>query len=173
MPPRTKIAAQTVSCESKDDLIACLARYGTLARKRARMKADTDDRIASLQQTLGHAVEPLDAELKEFERAIAAYCEANRAALTNDNKVKTCQLTTGIIGWRQRPPSVTVRTADLVIETLKKLGLEKFVRQKEEINKDAILESPDDARGIAGLSINTGVEDFYIQPTETKETAPA
>jgi phage host-nuclease inhibitor protein Gam len=168
MPPRTKVAAQTVSCQSKDDLIACVARYGEIQRNKARLKANTDDQIAKLQEALGKDCEPLDAQLKEYERAIASFAEANRDALTNGGKVKTCDFTTGQIGWRQRPPSVTVRAADLVIETLKKLGLSKFVRVKEEVNKDAVLESPDEARGIAGLSINKGIEDFYIVPAETK-----
>ncbi len=49
---------------------------------------------------------------------------------------------------------------------LLKLGLERFVRVKTEINKDAILNEPAAVVGIAGLSIQVGVEDFVITPFE-------
>jgi len=55
------------------------------------------------------------------------------------------------------PPSVSVRGAESVIDTLKRLGLGKFVRTKEEVNKEAILNEPDEVRGVAGLNIVTGV----------------
>ena len=54
----------------------------------------------------------------------------------------------------------------MVIETLEKLGLARFLRTKTEINKEAILADPDAVSGIAGLSIQTGVEDFVITPFE-------
>lgn len=59
-----------------------------------------------------------------------------------------------------------MRGAEAVIEALKRLGLGKFVRTKEEINKEAILNEPDEVRGVAGLNVVTGVEDFVITPFE-------
>lgn len=59
-----------------------------------------------------------------------------------------------------------MRGADSVIEMLKRLGLTEFVRTKEEVNKEAILNQPDKVRGVAGLNVITGVEDFVITPFE-------
>ena len=70
--------------------------------------------------------------------------------------------------WRQRPPSVAVRGADAVIAALKKLGLSRFVRTKEEVNKEAILNDAEAVRGVGGISINSGVEDFVITPFEAE-----
>lgn len=100
------------------------------------------------------------------------YCEAHRDELTDGGRVKTASLITGEVQWRQRPPSVSVRGAESVIETLKRLGLSRFVRTKEEVNKEAILNEPDNVRGVAGLNIVTGVEDFVITPFE-QEVVPA
>ena len=94
------------------------------------------------------------------------FCEANRSELTNGGKVKTANLITGEVQWRQRPPSVSVRGAESVIETLVRLGLNVFVRTKEEINKEAILNEPDAVKGVAGITVVTGVEDFVITPFE-------
>ena len=99
------------------------------------------------------------------------FCEANRAELTNGGKVKTANLVTGDVSWRLRPPSVSIRGADTVIETLKRLALGRFVRAKEEVNKEAILNEPDAVKGVAGISIVTGVEDFVITPFEQEAVA--
>ena len=40
---------------------------------------------------------------------------------------------------------------------------------KEELNKEAILNEPEAVKGVAGLSIKTGVEDFVIQPFENDQ----
>jgi phage host-nuclease inhibitor protein Gam len=61
---------------------------------------------------------------------------------------------------------VSVRGVEAVIEALNRLGLSRFVRVKEELNKEAILNEPEAVKGVAGLSIKSGVEDFVIQPFE-------
>ena len=93
-------------------------------------------------------------------------CEANRAELTNNGKSKSANLVTGEVQWRNRPPSVGIRGTDSVIETLLRLGLERFIRRKEEINKEAILNEPSAVSGVAGITVKTGIEDFAIVPFE-------
>lgn len=77
--------------------------------------------------------------MAELQSGIQTWCEAHRDELTGNGKVKFANLTTGEVQWRNRPPSVSIRGADNVIELLRRLGLERFIRVKEEINKDAIL----------------------------------
>ena len=52
------------------------------------------------------------------------------------------------------------------METLKRLKLERFIRTKEEINKEAILNEPKAVVGVAGIKVNSGIEDFSIIPFE-------
>ena len=52
------------------------------------------------------------------------------------------------------------------------MGLARFVRTKQEPNKEAMLNEIDAVRGIAGISIVTGVEDFVITPFEAKVDQP-
>ncbi|EKP1795399.1 host-nuclease inhibitor Gam family protein, partial [Escherichia coli] len=46
------------------------------------------------------------------------------------------------------------------------LGLERFIRVKEEINKDAILNEKDAVKNIPGITIKSDIEDFSIIPFE-------
>lgn len=60
------------------------------------------------------------------------------------------------------------------IRLLKKAGLTRFIRTKEEVNKDAMLASKEDrelANGIKGITIGSDGEDFSIEPAEAE--APA
>ena len=112
--------------------------------------------------------------------------------VTSGGRSKTVALPAGEIAWRQRPPSVKITKADLVLKTLKALGLGRYIRTKEEIDKDTILAahsaarlapSTDPARAellaeadklaaVSGIEIVTGVEDFAIVPFE-QEAVPA
>jgi len=49
--------------------------------------------------------------------------------------------------------------------------LEKFIRVKEEVNKDAMLAEPDQAMKVPGVTIKSGGEDFIIEPLELKKGA--
>ena len=57
---------------------------------------------------------------------------------------------------------------DKVLENLRRLGLARFIREKEEPNKEAMLADPAAVAGIAGISIVTGVEDFIVEPFEVE-----
>lgn len=69
------------------------------------------------------------------------------------------------------PPSVRISKSEVVLETLARLGLSRFIRKVEEVNKAAILDEPDAVRGVAGITVVTGVEDFVITPFEQEVKA--
>ena len=98
--------------------------------------------------------------------AVQAWCESRRDELTLNGKTKTGTFNTGEVQWRQRPPSVGIRGTESVIESLHTLGLVRFIRTKEEVNKEAMLNEPELAATVAGVTIKTGVEDFVITPFE-------
>lgn len=163
---RIKAKAQVYVPQSKDEVAAYIRNIGDAQRKLLRESAEMNDAIANVTARYQPFLEKLSAQITTLQEGVQGYCEAHRNELTNDGKVKTANLITGEVQWRQRPPSVSVRGAESVIEALKRLGLGKFVRTKEEINKEAILNEPDDVKGVAGISVVTGVEDFVITPFE-------
>ncbi|EHV66253.1 bacteriophage Mu Gam like family protein [Escherichia coli DEC6C] len=71
------------------------------------------------------------------------------------------------MSWRLEKPSCSVsRDVEGVIEMLRRMGLERFIRTKEEVNKQAILAEPDAVKGIAGIKVNKGAESFSVEPFE-------
>lgn len=165
---RIKSAAQAYAPQTQTDCAADVTKLGDLQRNFSRMTADMNDEIAAIAKRYQPKLEDLTGRIETLQKGVQTYCEAHRDELTNGSKVKTANLITGEVAWRIRPPSVAIRGAEAVIETLKRMGLGKFVRTKDEVNKEAILNEPDQVRGIAGISIVSGVEDFVITPFEAQ-----
>lgn len=153
--------------QSREDVNADIARIGELQREKARYEADMNDEMAAIKKRYEEAAQPLLDELQGRSAGVKTYCEAHRIELTGE-KTKTVGFQVGEVSWRARPPSVSVRGVEAVIDTLKRLGLGRFVRSKEEVNKEAILNEPEAIKGVAGLGINSGLEDFVIKPFETE-----
>lgn len=163
---RIKQQAMIAVPQSHDDCAADINTIGRLSREITVTQAAMNDEIAAITDRYTAVFTPLQEEVKSLTAGVQSWCEANRDELTVNGKTKSGQFVTGTVQWRQKPPSVAVRGVESVIEALKQFGLTRFVRVKEELNKDAILNEPAAVAGIAGLSIKSGVEDFVIQPFE-------
>lgn len=162
-PTRLKTAA-TQAPQSKEAVVEDIRVIGDLQRQRLRLEADMNDKIAALKELYAKDAAPINERIDVLQTGVQTWCEANREDLTHGDKTKTVDFVTGLVKWRIKPPSVAVRGAEAVIALLKASGLGKFVRTKEEINKDAVLNDQEAVRGVAGLSINSGVEEFVIEP---------
>ena len=123
---------------------------------------------AAVAEEFGKLMTPLADAMAAEQTGIQTWCEAHRVDLCGegDKLGKTANLVTGEVGWRMRPPSVKVRDAEGVIDTLIRMDMRQFVRTKEEVNKEAILADPERERGIAGISLVKGMEDFFVVPFE-------
>jgi phage host-nuclease inhibitor protein Gam len=165
---RIKKQAAAYVTQTAEDCAADIRKLGDLQRDFLRETAAMNDAIAQITHQHQPAIDGLKDRINVLQQGVQGFCEAHRDQLTQNGKVKTASFVTGEVQWRQRPPSVAVRGGEVVIEALKRLGLGRFVRTKEEINKEAILNEPEEVRGVAGISINSGVEDFVITPFEAK-----
>lgn len=163
---RIKQKAMISVPQSHDDCAADINTIGRLSREITVTQAAMNDEIAAITDRYTAAFTPLQEQVKSLTAGVQSYCEANRDDLTVNGKTKSGQFVTGTVMWRQKPPSVSVRGVEAVIEALKQFGLNRFVRVKEELNKEAILNEPAAITGVAGLSIKKGVEDFVIEPFE-------
>lgn len=141
-----------------------IRQIGDITREHTRISANLNDAIAALTEAAAPELKALQERSAALQKGVQIYCEANREALCG--KGKSANLVTGEVQWRQRPPSVKVTGVEAVIAWLKNMGLSAFVRSKEEINKEAMLNEPDKARAVPGITIVTGVEDFVITPFE-------
>ncbi|EBN8057055.1 host-nuclease inhibitor protein Gam [Salmonella enterica] len=163
---RLKAAAASYTPQSREQVSVDIKKIGDIQRELTRIETDANDQIAVIMNQNTPKIEALRAELDVLQKGVQTWCEANRAEITKDGKTKTANLITGEVAWRTRPDSVSVKGVDLVLEALKKLKLNRFIRRKEEINKDAILADKKAVENIKGISIVSGKEDFSITPFE-------
>ncbi|EFM3083734.1 host-nuclease inhibitor protein Gam [Escherichia coli] len=163
---RIRNAAAAYVPQSRDAVVCDIHRIGDLQREAARLETEMNDAIAEITEKYASQIAPLKTSIETLSKGIQGWCEANRDELTNGGKVKTANLVTGDVSWRQRPPSVSIRGVDAVMETLERLGLQRFIRTKQEINKEAILLEPKAVAGVAGITVKSGIEDFSIIPFE-------
>ncbi len=149
--------------QTREQCAAMIKRLGDAQRQFEASRAEMNTAIADITQRYQPVLAFEDSEIVALQKGIQTWCEANRVSLCPKD-IKSANLVTGEVAWRIRPPSVRVTGADSVIETLRRLGLVQFIRTKDEINKDAILNDPQAVTGVAGIAIVSGVEDFVIQP---------
>lgn len=151
---------------SIEQVQSAIKEIGDLSREHTRLTTEMNDKIGATSEQYAPQLKSLEKEVESLQKAVQEFCEANRDELTEFGKTKTANFVTGEVQWRQRPPSVAIRGAESVLESLMRLGLDRFIRTKNEINKEALLNEPEVAKGIAGITVKTGVEDFVIKPFE-------
>lgn len=157
--------------QTKDDAAEAVKQIGVTGRQIARMEADLNDQIADLKKLAEEAAAPLRERKDAMTEGLKLWAEANRERLTDGGRVKFADLGTGKISWRFRPPSVRLTKIEAILDHLKKLGLQRFIRVKEEPNKEAMLAEPEVARTVNGVSIGTEGEDFIVEPFEVELAA--
>jgi phage host-nuclease inhibitor protein Gam len=154
----------------RDQCAVMINKIGVVSRQLTVLNSQMNDEIAKITDQYTGQFTPLQEELKQLQQGVQIFCEAFRGELTDGGETKTGHFITGTVQWRQRPPSVAAKGVKAIIDHLKSLGLHRFIRTKEELNKEAMLNEPLAIAGVPGLSIKTGVEDFVIEPLEIEET---
>ncbi|EAM6405863.1 host-nuclease inhibitor protein Gam [Salmonella enterica] len=162
---RLKAAAASYTPQSKEQVSIDIKKIGDIQRELTRIEADANDQIAVIMNQNTPKIEALRAELDVLQKGVQTWCEANRSSITKGSS-KTANLITGEVAWRTKPDSVSIKGVELVLEALKKLKLDRFIRRKEEVNKDAILADKKAVENIKGISIVSGKEVFSITPFE-------
>ena len=164
---RTKGANAPVP-QSREEAAQFIHEIGMLQRQVARAEADMNDEIAAAKNRAEKETLGLRKTIDLLTQGLRTWCEANRDALTDNNKRKFADLGTGKIEWKFAPPKVTIRGAEDVILRIKTLGLAIFLREKVEIDKEAMLKEPEKARLIPGVAIGSAGENFYVEPFESE-----
>lgn len=166
---RIKSTAAVVDVpQNREMAAAAIAAIGSHSRDLARINADMNDAIAEIKERFERLAEPHRLQIEGLTSGLQMYAEANRAALTNNYKVKTVAMTTGEMLWRTTPPSVRLTdTEENVIAACEAAGLEAFIRRTPSLNRDAIKANPEEAKHIHGIKIGQG-EQFVVVPFEAE-----
>ena len=169
MAKKTKTAGANIQVpQSREEASQAVARIGVINREVARREADMNDRLAKIKEEVEAEVAPSRTEAEQLTEGLKIWSEANRRELTGGDKTKTVDLGSGLIKWRSKPAKVTIRGMEAVIAAIKTLGLRKFIRTTEEVNKEAMLLDKDKARTVPGVTIGSDGEDFVVEPFEVE-----
>lgn len=163
-----KTTARIVVPQSKDEAESWIQQVGEHRREVVRIETAMNDEIAAIKARYEQDAKPYREDIESLIVGLQAWAVANRDDLTGGGKRQSAELATGIISWRLLPPRVTIRKVETVIEALKKLGLTRFLRTREEINKEAMLDDQEAARLVPGVTIGSAGENFNVEPFETE-----
>jgi phage host-nuclease inhibitor protein Gam len=158
-------AAKYPPPQTRDQVIDAVAEIGRRQRECQRIEAAMNDELAAVKARFETEATPHAEAIKAISGGVQTWCEANRQILTDGGRTKTAMLPTGEIKWRMTPPRVEIKGQEAVMDLLRRAGLARFIRFREEINKEAILVDPDAVKGIGGIKIKQ-TEEFVIQPFE-------
>jgi phage host-nuclease inhibitor protein Gam len=166
---RLKRAAETAPVpQDMEAAAAQVARIGAIERELTLAGAALAESVAAIKAQAEAAALPLKLEIEGLHRGLLIWAEANREALTHGGRTKTVKLSSGEIAWRDRPPSVRLRDAEAVLEALRAMQLGRFIREKQEVDREAMLRERDLAATVPGVTIGSAGEEFVVTPTEAR-----
>ncbi|HUY26177.1 MAG TPA: host-nuclease inhibitor Gam family protein [Candidatus Binataceae bacterium] len=166
MSKKNTPAVRPATSDKEADLL--IAAIGAESREIVMIQTALSEDIAKIKVEYEAKAAPIAARIEEATEAVRLYCEANRKRLC-PKELKTYRFPSGDISWRAKPKSVKVRgKAERVIDWLRQHGPAKFLREKPELNKEAMLEDIAEAEKVPGITIKSGGEDFSISPFDAK-----
>jgi len=125
--------------KSWDNVAEALTALAELTAVVKKEEATMNDKINDIRSKFEEKTEKTRNEMNQLENAIEGFALANKGEF---EKVRTKEFGAGDVGYRNNPPKVTTLSKKFTIKTatefVKQL-MPKYLRTKEEINKEAIL----------------------------------
>lgn len=151
--------------QSLDEAAKFLSLIGQEQRKINTIQTTLNEKIERSKIKAMADVKPHEEKISQLVEGLFAFAETHRDELTDGGKRKTVEVLTGLFGWRTTPPAVSLRNVKSILASLKSLRLRRFIRIKEEVDKEAMLREPDIAKTVKGVSF-TQREEFIVKPKE-------
>ncbi len=148
-----------------DEAAEHIRLIGEAERAIIRHNTELNDAITMLIKGHGATIAGFVKQYEVLGERLYEFAKANRKMLTNNDEKKTITLPTGSFSWRLTPKAVTIKDTKGIIAQLKALKLERFIRTKEEPNKEAMLAEEEVATSVEGVTIAQR-ENFVIKPAD-------
>jgi phage host-nuclease inhibitor protein Gam len=143
--------------ESLEDANLTLKEIGLLERELESIDGGAHKQIAEIKTAAVKAGEPVRKRITDLSALLGAYAECNRAELFKDRK--TVRVSFGMFGCRK---STSISVKKTTLELLKKIGLEKYIRVKEEADKEAMAALDDDSLRLVD-AVRKVKDDFFCE----------
>ncbi|MCL5266691.1 MAG: host-nuclease inhibitor Gam family protein [Bacteroidetes bacterium] len=153
-----------------DDLDSQLLELGRHKVFIAKAEADMNKLIQSIRADFNDKTADACSQSELIEKEIEQYCLVHKPDF---DKVRTRSFVHGEVGFRTNPPKVSQLNRkyniNTTLELIKRIFKGRYVRQKEEIDKELVLadytakELTDENLASIGLKIDQA-ETFFIEP---------
>lgn len=134
-------------------------RYGLLRLQREEFEADLHRRVTKLRDETAREVAPIAAEMDALERGIKEFAEAHRPDL---EPAKSRVLNFGTVGFRLSS-RLQIKSIAATLAALKAQGMVGCIRTKEEPDKEALREYPDETLEQVGVR-RVQDDTFFFEP---------
>jgi phage host-nuclease inhibitor protein Gam len=145
-----------------EDANLALKEIGLLEHQLAVIDGEANKEIATIKEKCAKEGEGLRGRIADLSALLGAYAEYNRAELFKDRK--SVELSFGSFGYRK---STAISVKKTTLELLKKLGLARYVRIKEEADKEAMAELDDET--LAQVDAVRKVKDAFFCEANREE----
>lgn len=129
----TRIKPEAGKIASLEDANIALRDIGLAQKELDAIDSETNRKIAELKTSAAKQGEELRKAIAEKSAKLQAFADYNRDELFKDRK--SLELSFGSFGYRK---STKISVKKTTLELLKKFGMKKFIRQKEEPDKEAL-----------------------------------
>ena len=157
-----RLKPQVGKIETLDQANLVLKEIGLLEKELESIDGDAHKQIAEIKEAAAKAGQTIRKRIADDSALLGAYAEYNRADLFKDKK--SVQLSFGTFGYRK---STSISVKKTTLELMKKLGLDKYVRVKEEADKDAMAALDDET--LAQVDAVRKVKDDFFCEADKEE----
>ena len=123
-----------------EDANLALKEIGLLEHELEAIDGEANKKIAEIKADCAKQGEGLRKRITDLSALLGAFAEYNREELFKDRKSQ--KLSFGEFGYRK---STAISIKKTTLELLKKLKLDRYIRIKEEIDKDLMAEMSDES----------------------------
>lgn len=152
--------------QSWDEVNEAMKRLAELNIQKKTLENEQNRQIDEIKKATSLKADEVIKEIKSVEKDIMRFAEQNRAEFT---KKRTKVLTFGKIAFRYTK-SVWCGNVPAAVKALKSYALEKYLRIKEELNKELLLEADPMILGKCGIIIKAE-DKICVEPDYVKLAA--
>jgi phage host-nuclease inhibitor protein Gam len=157
-----RLKPQVGKIETLDEANLVLKEIGLLEKELEAIDAEAHKQIAGIKEDAAKKGQVLRKRIADDSALLGAYASYNKAELFKDKK--SVQLSFGSFGYRK---STSISVKKTTLELLKKLKLEKYIRIKEEVDKEAMAELQDDT--LAQVDAVRKIKDDFFCEADKEE----
>ena len=150
---------------NRDEAVVALGEIACLDRELARIEADMQEAIDQAKEKARQAAAGYQERRAALADGVAVYARLTKAELFREGR--SVDLGYGVIGFRASTAIVQERgvTAEMSLLKCHELGLAEGVRVREELDKRALLQWPDERLALIGVKRQQR-DTFFIEINE-------